>query len=803
MGFEELAAQLRAARRKKRDRPAESSHAAVFSESVVAEAKATMPEPRKAEASPRELFVPKASSLQLEINPEDLKRLAELELSHPKLAQRLKGLNPQQLRVVFADDAAAVVEAQVGSGKTTVLIEKILYLHLALSVPLAVITVMTFTNKAARELQTRLAEALPGVDITACKISTFHGMARRLLSFELDLTSTGYRPSFTILTPGPRRAMLNDLAKRDGMRICYQQKIDRRLEAYRNGRDLYGNMKKPDDIGKLRECFVAEKIRQNVMDFDDLIEQSLKVMPSLAAEARPAWIIVDEYQDSDPRQIEFVRALAADHSKILAVGDPRQVIYSWRGSRAAVFDEFRQRFDAVTYDLSLNYRSRATILEAASCVLGRQAGRIQPTREGGDPIVVRRHHDAFQEGLYLAKRIEELREAEGIDFDEIAILVRTKDQVRAIVESLEDADIPLRFSGTMSTAERPALGYALSLLRCASNARDFPGFIEVLLDPKFGVLADDDQVDRSRLKQLAISSERATESSAERILALTDEIPQPAAAAVAKALAEAVWSLIDDLNDEKQALDVDALFSRFGFQHGLKPRSSAYPESCRIVREVLRRLVEALGGDRDSKVGLSDFVAMAAMGSFADDAGFAEQGRDESGVSVMTLHAAKGLEFDYVFMSGLNRGMMPLAAARTPAQQEEEQRLLFVGLTRAREQVELSWLTNPPGFSGIGEPSPYLSRIPKRLLDRQDLGTAVAEALTPHLESKSIRSQAEVEPPKGQPWRVGLAVTHPQYGPGVITKYEDSDVDCLFDKFGSKRFNIHFCSLVVQKEQGE
>ncbi|MEZ6196956.1 MAG: UvrD-helicase domain-containing protein [Planctomycetota bacterium] len=411
-------------------------------------------------------------------------RLASLSSSHPALATRLRALDPEQRAAILAEGESVLVEAQVGSGKTTVLAHRVLTLHLAEGVPLEEMAVLTFTRKAAREITDRvrgLLEAPPPPEAFA-GFGTFHAVARSLLERSGRLDRFGRRPGFGVLDAAARRALLLEIAREAGLVLRYEKKLDRRLEAARAGRWRYGAMRKDDDLPRLVALYEEEKRRRNVFDFDDLVERALEIVPELEPERRPRWIVVDELQDCDERQLAFLAAWAGEGTRFFGVGDPRQVIYSWRGSRPEIFAAFESRFGARRVTLARNYRSRPAILAVAGAVLGAQAGPLRAAREGGRPVVVRRHHDPLAETVYLTARIRALLE-EGCAPGEIAVLTRTREPLAALEEGLAAAGLPVARRGVDREPERRELrDWLLRLLAAVLRPEDTGAAARLLAD---------------------------------------------------------------------------------------------------------------------------------------------------------------------------------------------------------------------------------------------------------------------------------------------------------------------------------
>ena len=587
------------------------------------------------------------------LSPADADKLAAVRDTHPRLHESLSALDNAQLAAVLSDEVSLLVRAPVGSGKTTVLVHKVLYLHFVLGVPLRELAVLTFTNRAAAEIRGRIAALSNQVlsDEDFWLTGTFHGIARALLARVLPIEQLGFRRDFTVLDEEQREEIFDALIRTKRLRVGRRNTLRQRL------RQVVDSPAAPSgDLARLAQLFIEEKKRRNAMDFDDLIDHATALLPAPDGCATPAdssdkgspdpahmsallspprWLIVDELQDCEPRELALLARLRSAGTGFFAVGDPYQAIYGWRGSDPALFAQAEATFSCSPAVLPRNYRSTRTIVDSARAVLGFQPGRpsgtLSAARSFGERLVVRRHHDPVSEALYLAERITRLHES-GIPYGELAILFRLRAQAEP--------------------------------LRAALTARNIP-------------------------------------------------CSEP-----------------------------------------------------------------------------------------AEEAGEA--------VQLLTLHAAKGLEFRQVFLSGINEGLLPLGHRFELCGDAEERRLLFVGLTRARDRVEISYHVRPHEFSASGEPSRYLAYIPRSLVAWENESTA--EAASEPAAVNSILSPAsptcnDVTPASIPPasatatastgsFYPGQAVRHPRYGAGVVMRVATGTVDCTFGKFGERCFPIALCPLI-------
>lgn len=347
-------------------------------------------------------------------------------------------LNKYQREAVTLKDKYVILNAVVGSGKTTVLTHKVLHLNLIEGVPLEEMVVLTFTNKAANEIKERISAFDEGLKGSMKYFGTFHSVARTILSEAPKLQELGYSGDFEIIDNGEAGQLLTDIIESRKLKIKYKAKLMKRIEEFKRGKTLYGVMKNQDDIGELYEEYGQEKLKKNLMDFDDLIQNCIDI---LEEPLNPRWIIVDEFQDTDLRQLQMIGRLKGADTNIFVIGDPNQVIYSWRTGSENIFNEFKRIYSAREISLPINYRSSRTIIEAAKALLS--GSDIEGIKGYGNPIIIRKHFDSFNEALHIARRVRELHE-EGIPYKDIGILYRRQAQGEVIGDVLSNKEIPFK-----------------------------------------------------------------------------------------------------------------------------------------------------------------------------------------------------------------------------------------------------------------------------------------------------------------------------------------------------------------------
>ncbi len=686
-------------------------------------------------------------------------------------------LNEYQKAAVLDESPACVVNANVGSGKTTVLIGKILYLHLDRNVPLEKMTVLTFTNKAADEIVERLRKIKS--DIAPDQVQgfgTFHSVALRMLKNSLPVEEAGWTKEFTVMDPDEETDLAMKIIQEHGLKVKYKNRLKKRLEQeYQNWLAGKAESRCRDDLYRLYPLLAEEKKRQNKMSFADLLRVSTELLRMKAedsgAEKRdeksgPAWILVDEVQDSDLMQIEFLDALRGGKAKIFAVGDPNQVIYSWRGTGDNMFYLIKHRFGAKELTLPVNYRSNASILAAANRFL-QFGNRIQGTREEQRRITVRNHYDPFQEAEYLAEKIQKLHK-DGKGYREIAVFYRLQHQSEILEKVFARHGIPCELSVKKTLKDIPVLNWLVKVLRASVNPADMQTKEAVLADPQYG--------DESICRRMTEFSEDAGKSS---------------------------------------GLSAEELFVYFGLREALHPSSVGYQEDERIVMDFLEKMCascnkETENGAGDFNSAVREFVNSSALYGMKTEPDEKDREASPDKVNLMTLHASKGLEFDTVFIIGVNQGMIPLRC-KDFEQEDEERRLFFVGITRAENNLELSWYTNPGEPGAVGEPSRYLRMIPEQLLNREGSGKTESERSGEsegrdgrksdlHQLRKQVQEQIRLKRESVQKKEKEpkvIRVRHRKYGEGILISEDDMMIEAEFRGYGRKKFLKAFGEVEV------
>lgn len=712
--------------------------------------------------------------------------------------QQLQRLNEYQKAAVFNESSACLVNANVGSGKTTVLITKVMYLHYEKQIPYEQMVVLTFTNKAADEIKERLYALEP--EITEEQLwgfGTFHSVCLTMLKKMLPVENLGYTKEFMVMDPDEELEMAEQLILTYQLKIKYKNRLKKRLEQK--------NSKYQDDIEKLKALLKEEKRRQDKMTFDELLENTCKLVKMSEQKMNDiSWIIVDEVQDSDEKQLELIDCLKKPQTCFFAVGDPNQVIYSWRGSAFHIFYQLKTKYQATELTLPVNYRSSSEILAVARCFM-QQGGTLQGGRESGDKIQIRNMYDPFQEADYLAGRIRELH-ASGLPYREIAVFYRLQNQSEIFEHVFEKEGIPFEVSLKKTVKDIPVLDWLIKVLRFSVNPKDKSSGIAVLADKRYGL-------------GMSVKEAEKTIDSLCEIRKIQIETPQSEKQKINSDIRRQMLGF-SQAYFNAQSTTAEDLWNYFSLEDHLHPTTALYVEDRTYVMDFLERMITYQKEQQKNVVeGFSEFLNMASL--YGTNILKKEIHNENDTVKLMTLHASKGLEFSYVFITGVNYGLIPLQT-KSFEEEEEEQRLFFVGITRAKEHLELSYYTSPGQYRAAPGPSRYLRMIPGNLIEGQekdrespaahlqDLKRQILAARTnqsEHIELQEAGKISECKNPSANTGTKNLSleddmvttqkrrVRHPKYGTGSVVREDDMMITVDFDDYGEKELMKMFGGL--------
>lgn len=707
--------------------------------------------------------------------------------------QQLQRLNEYQKAAVFDESSACLVNANVGSGKTTVLITKVMYLHYEKQIPYEQMVVLTFTNKAADEIKERLHALEP--EITEEQLwgfGTFHSVCLTMLKKMLPVENLGYTKEFMVMDPDEELGMAEQLILTYQLKIKYKNRLKKRLEQK--------NSKYQDDIEKLKALLKEEKRRQDKMTFDELLENTCNLVKMSEQKMDDiSWIIVDEVQDSDEKQLELIDCLKKTQTCFFAVGDPNQVIYSWRGSAFHIFYQLKTKYQATELTLPVNYRSSSEILAVARCFM-QQGDTLQGGRENGDKIQIRNMYDPFQEADYLAGRIRELH-ASGLPYREIAVFYRLQNQSEIFEHVFEKEGIPFEVSLKKTVKDIPVLDWLIRVLRFSVNLKDKSSGIAALADKRYGL--------GMSVKEAEKTTDLLNEITEEEKQEMNNELCKPDIRKQMLGFSQAYFNA--------QSTTAEDLWSYFSLENHLHPTTASYEEDRTYVMDFFTRMITYQKEQQKNVVeGFSEFLNMASL--YGMNILKKEIHNENDTVKLMTLHASKGLEFSHVFITGVNYGLIPLQT-KSFEEEEEEQRLFFVGITRAKEHLELSYYTSPGQYRAAPGPSRYLRMIPENLIEGQeknressathlqDLKRQILAERAEHIELQEAGKISGGKNPSANTGTKNISagnetvttekrrVRHTKYGTGSVVREDDMMLTVDFDDYGEKELMKMFSGL--------
>ena len=744
----------------------------------------------------------------------------------PARAAHLTALNPAQAEAVEAVDGPVLVLAGAGTGKTRVLTSRIAHILINNRAFPSQILAVTFTNKAAREMRERVGNLI-GRAAEGVWLGTFHALGARILRAHAEVV--GLTPNFTILDTDDQLRLVKQLlqaAEIDDKRWPARAVLAI-IERWKD-RGLTPDKVNAADAGEFAAGRMLELYRDyqarlrsvNAVDFGDLLLHCLTLFsqkPDVLADyqRRFKYILVDEYQDTNVAQYLWLRLLAQVHKNICCVGDDDQSIYSWRGAEVGNILRFEKDFPgARIVRLEQNYRSTGAILAAASGLIANNAGRLGKTlwtsAQGGDKVRARGVWDGEEEARFVAEEIETLVKA-GEKRGQIAILVRASFQMRAFEERFITVGIPYRVIGGLRFYERQEIRDAVAYLRLINQTDDDLAFERVVNLPKRGLGDSSLQAIHAVAKARRLS---LYESS--RILVETDELKPQTRTSLRRFVEDvARWRGLAQSTDHMRL--AETVLDESGYTAMWKAdRSPDAPGRLENLKELITALedFENLGG----------FLEHVSLVMDRDDIATGEM------VSLMTLHAAKGLEFDTVFLPGWEEGLFPHQRALDEggaASLEEERRLAYVGLTRAKRRVTVSfaanrrvynqWQSNIPsrfvselpadhiemktslGISGVREPfadaGDSWDEAPGRGPGWRRLGAARRRLADASATIDLKPSSVTVSSGSAKGYKSGARVFHQKFGYGKVLIVEGNKLEIAFDKAGTKKVIDSFVTL--------
>ncbi|MCC9928130.1 DNA helicase PcrA, partial [Streptococcus agalactiae] len=723
------------------------------------------------------------------------------------------GMNDKQAEAVQTTDGPLLIMAGAGSGKTRVLTHRIAYLIDEKYVNPWNILAITFTNKAAREMRERAIALNPATQDTL--IATFHSMCVRILRREADYI--GYNRNFTIVDPGEQRTLMKRIIKqlnldtkkwneRSILGTISNAKNDLLDEiAYeKQAGDMYTQV-----IAKCYKAYQEELRRSEAMDFDDLIMMTLRLFDQnkdvLAYyQQRYQYIHVDEYQDTNHAQYQLVKLLASRFKNICVVGDADQSIYGWRGADMQNILDFEKDYpQAKVVLLEENYRSTKKILQAANNVINhnknRRPKKLWTQNDEGEQIVYHRANNEQEEAVFVASTIDNIVREQGKNFKDFAVLYRTNAQSRTIEEALLKSNIPYTMVGGTKFYSRKEIRDVIAYLNILANTSDNISFERIVNEPKRGVGPG--------------TLEKIRSFAYEQNMSLLDASSNVMMSPLKGKAAQAVWDLANLILTLRSKLDsltvteiTENLLDKTGYLEALQVQNTL--ESQARIENIEEFLSVTKNFDDNPEITVEGETGLDRLSRFLNDlaliADTDDSATETAEVTLMTLHAAKGLEFPVVFLIGMEEGVFPLSRAIEDADElEEERRLAYVGITRAEQ---ILFLTNANtrtlfGKTSYNRPTRFIREIDDELIQYQGLARPVnssfgvkysKEQPTQFGQGMSLQQALQARKSNSQPqvtaqlqalntnnshetsWEIGDVATHKKWGDGTVLEVSGS-----------------------------
>lgn len=766
----------------------------------------------------------------------------------------LKQLNEAQLAPVLQKDGAMIVIAGAGSGKTRVLTYRIAHL-MSQGVDPFNILALTFTNKAAREMKNRISKIVGASEAKNLWMGTFHSIFAKILRFEAD--KLGYPSNFTIYDTQDSQSVIRAVIKEmylDKDVYKYKQ-VYSRISSYKNSlitvKAYFNNpelmeadaMAKMPRLGDIYKSYVDKCFKAGAMDFDDLLLKTNELLtrfPEVLAkyQNRFRYILVDEYQDTNHSQYLIVRALSDKFQNICVVGDDAQSIYAFRGANINNILNFQKDYDDVkVYRLEQNYRSTKNIVNAANNIIEKNKTRLDKivwtANDEGNKILVNRTMTDGDEGRFVASSIFENKMNHQMKDGDFAILYRTNAQSRAMEDALRKKDIPYRIYGGLSFYQRKEIKDVLAYLRLVLNPKDEEALKRIINYPARGI-------GETTMERLIVAANHYNRSIFE-VMKNIDKIDLKINAGTKNKLRDFVTTIesFQVVNQNYDAFQItEHVTKKTGLFQELKkdgtPEGIARIENIEELLNGMRDFVEEQKEIADATGSLAEFMEDVALATDLDS----DKGDDDR-VALMTVHLAKGLEFPYVYIVGMEEDLFPSGMSmNTRSELEEERRLFYVALTRAEKQAYLTYTQSRYRWGKLidAEPSRFIEEIDERFLEyltpitenrykplidtdifddvdhsKLRLKKPVAGSAPKGPTEEQLRKLRKLRPvassadknfnAKDANLEVGKVVEHVRFGKGKIISIEgvgaDTKAEIDFENGGLKKLLLRFAKLKI------
>ena len=736
----------------------------------------------------------------------------------------LDALNSNQREAVMATEGPSLIVAGAGSGKTRVLTYRIAYL-LRQGVPANRIMALTFTNKAAREMKERIQKLVSAADARYLMMGTFHSICTKLIRPHAEVL--GYTRDFTIYDTTDAKSVVKAICKERGLdeKVYKSTAVLSRISMAKNSGitpSQYGmnqQLLREDremrmyELATVYELYEARLKAANAMDFDDLLINMLRLMDK-SEEVRDRYqqqfqyLLVDEYQDTNYIQFLLVHRLAEPQRNICVVGDDAQSIYSFRGADIRNILNFRQVYpDARLFKLERNYRSTQTIVNAANSLIHKNINQIEKTvyseKEQGQPLRLQAYMDDRAEAQGVAQEIQRAHRQTG--YDDIAVLYRTNAQSRAFEGELRKRNIPYRIYGGTSFYQRKEIKDVLGYFRLAVNGRDNEALLRIVGFPGRGI-------GETTMKRVAAN---AIEHHCPylQVMRAPDETALDVSAATKKKL-QAFAEMLDGFADLSEQVDAFTFAEQVLRQTGVMTalaldRTTEGIDRAQNVQELMNAIHEFVEQRQQEGIDytpITDFLSEVSLQTDQDEnlADMTER------VTLMTVHAAKGLEFAVVFIAGMEENLFPSQFCVKPNEIEEERRLLYVAITRAMERCYLSFARQRfrNGQMAFNSPSRFLQDIDRQFftLERptESKPSVPKMSIIPSMHSipaSTMRPVGRATTPIASEWKTGDRVMHRVFGKGEVLRVyrdevtENDKIEIAFDTAGTKTLLLSHAKL--------
>ena len=738
-------------------------------------------------------------------------------MTQSEIKQNFSHMNPMQQQAVFATEGPLLILAGAGSGKTTVLVNRIAYiLQSGLCRPWNILAI-TFTNKAAGELKERICNAVPegGADIWA---ATFHSTCARILRRYGN--RLGYSSHFTVYATDDQKRLVKDIVKQlniDEKQLPVKSvlsEISKAKDKMITPQEMHKNAEydyRKVSVAKIYEVYQARLKTADAMDFDDLLCKAVELFeqcPDILGyyQNQFKYIMVDEYQDTNRVQYRFVSMLAEKYGNICVVGDDDQSIYKFRGATIENILSFENTFKgAKIIRLEQNYRSTKNILNAANAVIANNTTRKGKTlwtqNIEGDKIELHTCEDERDEARFIAQTIMDGAE-DGRKYSDFAILYRTNAQSNAVEQALSRSGIPHRIIGGHRFYDREEIRDMVAYLQVINNPHDDVRLSRIINVPKRGIGA--------RSLQIAADIGAGLGESIYTVIKDADSYPQLSRAAEKlKGFVRLIDGLIEaeESGDYSLAELYNLVLEHTNYESYLRTEKENADVRIENIEELSSNIIK-FEEDYEDEADLSAFLEEISLMTDIDN-----YDADADTCVMMTLHSAKGLEFPVVFITGMEDGLFPsIASMMNPDEIDEERRLAYVGITRAKEKLYLTKTRSRMlfGSTTYNKESRFVTEIPDELLEKTGderktaFGFGGGETVSVGFGKPSYASRAGTayRPPAakaGVTYSVGDTVLHKVFGKGMVMSAEkmgnDTLLEIAFDKAGTKKLMANFCKM--------